>query len=69
LDKALEARLAAKAAGSTKVDFTPPTEAEFAAAVTKDMAKGLTSVAEVRMLMYVIPAVIIIFLLAYFLSR
>jgi uncharacterized protein len=69
LDKALEARLAAKAAGSEKVDFAAPTEAEFAAAVTKDMAKGLTSIAEVRMLMYVIPAIIIIFLLAYFLSR
>ncbi len=69
LDKALEARLAAKATGSEKIDFTPPTEAEFAAAVTKDMAKGLTSIAEVRMLMYVIPAVIIIAILAFILSR
>jgi len=69
LDKALEARMEAKETGSDKVDFTPPTEAEFATAVTKDMAKGLTSIAEVRMLMYVIPAVIIIFLLAWLLSR
>ncbi len=68
LDQALEARLAAKRTGNA-VDFTPPTEAQFAAAVTKDMAKGITSIAEVRMLMYVIPAIIIIFLLAYFLSR
>jgi uncharacterized protein len=69
LDKALEARLAAKATGSQTVNFTPPSEVEFAAAVSKDMAKGLMSIAEVRMLMYVIPAVIIIALLAYFLSR
>jgi len=69
LDKALEARLAAKAAGSEKVDFTPPSEVEFAAAVTKDMAKGLTSIPEVRMLMYVIPAVIIMIVLAFIFSR
>ncbi len=69
LDKALEARLAAKATGSETVNFTPPTEVEFAAAVTKDMAKGLTSIAEVRMLMYVIPAVIIMIILAFLLSR
>jgi carbon monoxide dehydrogenase subunit G len=69
LDKALEARLAAKATGSEVVDFKPPTEVEFAAAVSKDMAKGLTNIAEVRMLFYVIPIAIIIALLAYFLSR
>lgn len=68
LDKALEARLAAKA-GGTVVDFKAPTEAQFAASVSKDMAKGLTQVAEVRMLMYVIPVITIIALLAYFLSR
>jgi carbon monoxide dehydrogenase subunit G len=69
LDKALEARLEAKATGSEVANFIAPTEVEFAAAVSKDMAKGFMSIAEVRMLLYVIPAAIIIFLLAYLLSR
>jgi uncharacterized protein len=68
LDKALEARLAAKSTGSEVVDFKPPSEMEFATAVSKDMAKGLMNIAEVRMLMYVIPAVIIIIILAFLLS-
>jgi len=69
LDKALEARLAAKQTGSTTVDFKPPSEVQFAAAVTKDMAKGFTSIPEVRMLLYGIPVVVIVFLIAYFLTR
>lgn len=69
LDKALEARLAAKAAGKAEVDFQAPTEAEFAKAVTKDMVKGFSSVAEIRMLIYIIPLVIIIFLIAFLATR
>lgn len=68
LDKALEARLAAKA-GSAPVEFKAPTEAEFAAAVTKDMASGLKEVAEVRMLFYVIPLVLVLVVIAYLLSH
>jgi len=68
LDKALEARLAAKA-GSAPVEFKAPTEAEFAAAVTKDMASGLSKVAEVRMLFYVIPLIVVLVIVAYLLSH
>jgi carbon monoxide dehydrogenase subunit G len=66
-DKALEARLAAKA--GEKVDFKPPTETEFAAAVAKDVAKSWTQIAEVRMLMYVIPVGIALALLGLLLSQ
>lgn len=69
LDKALEARLAAKAAGKAEVDFKAPTEAEFAKAVTKDMVGGLTSIAEVKMLLYIVPLAVLFALIAYFLSR
>lgn len=64
LDKALEARLAAKASGSEVVDFKPPSETEFAAAVAKDMAGGLTKIPEVRLLLYIIPLVAVLVLLA-----
>lgn len=66
-DKALEARLAAKA--GEKVDFKPPSETEFAAAVAKDVAKSWTQIAEVRMLMYVIPVGIALALLGLLLSQ
>ncbi len=66
-DKALEARLAAKA--GQKVDFKPPTETQFAAAVAKDVAKSWTQIAEVRMLMYVIPVGIVLALLGLLLSQ
>jgi carbon monoxide dehydrogenase subunit G len=39
LDQALEARLAAQVAGKQEVEYTKPTEAEFATAVAKDVAK------------------------------
>ena len=67
LDKALEARLAAKA--GEVVEFKAPTETEFAAAVAKDVAKSWTSVAEVRMLFYVIPVALIILLFSFIFSR
>jgi len=38
LDQALEARLAAQAAGKQEVEYTKPTEAEFATAVARDVA-------------------------------
>jgi uncharacterized protein len=66
-DKALESRLAAKA--GEQIDFKPPTETEFAAAVTKDVAKSWMQIAEVRMLMYVIPVGIALALLGLLLSQ
>ncbi len=68
LNKALEARVAA-AAENRAVDYKPPTEAEFAGAVAKDMAGGLLSTPEVRMVLYIIPAVAILVTLALILSR
>ena len=38
LDQVLEARLAAQAAGKQEVEYTKPTEAEFATAVARDVA-------------------------------
>ena len=69
LDKTLEERMAAKTEGREAVKVAPPTETEFASAVTKDVAKSIFQIAEVRMLLYVIPVVIIIIAIAYFLSR
>ncbi len=67
LDKALEARLAAKA--GQEVEFKAPTEAQFAAGVAKDMAKGWTQIAEVRMVLYVIPMAILLAIIGFILSK
>ena len=67
LDKALEARLAGKA--GQQIDYKPPTEAQFAAGVAKDMAKSWTKIAEVRMVLYVVPIAIAIAIIGYILSR
>jgi hypothetical protein len=64
LDKALEARMAAKATGSTVSEYSSQTETEFAKTVAKDVAGGLTSVAEVRMLMYIIPVGVVALIIA-----
>ncbi|MEW6650129.1 MAG: hypothetical protein AB1453_08065, partial [Chloroflexota bacterium] len=69
LDKALEARLAAKLSGSEVVDFKPPSETEFAAAVAKDMAGGFTKLPEVRLLMYIIPLVAVLVVVAVLLKN
>jgi len=68
LDKALQARVAAQAA-SRPVEFKPPTEAQFAGAVAKDVAGGMFSIPEVRMVLYIIPAVTALIVLALILSR
>ena len=68
LDKALQARVAAQAA-SRPVEFKPPTEAEFAGAVAKDVAGGIFSIPEVRMVLYIVPAITILIILALVLSR
>jgi hypothetical protein len=59
LNKALEARMVAKATGA-QVDYKPPSEAEFAASVAKDMVGGVTAVPEARILMYAIPVIIVL---------
>lgn len=66
-DKTLEARLAAKA--GQDVQYTPPTETQFAAAVAKDMTKGWMQIAEVRMLLYVIPVGIVLAIVGLILSQ
>ena len=67
LDKALEARLAGKT--GQQIDYKPPTEAQFAAGVAKDMAKNWTKIAEVRMLMYIIPVGLALALIGWILSQ
>jgi carbon monoxide dehydrogenase subunit G len=68
LNKALEARMAAQSTGR-EVEYTPPSEVEFAAGVAKDMGKNALASTEVRLLMYVIPMGIILAAAAFLLSR
>ncbi|MBA4398632.1 MAG: carbon monoxide dehydrogenase [Chloroflexi bacterium] len=68
LDKALEARLAAKKTG-TEVNFTPPTQTEFATGVAKDMVGGFTKVPELRLILYILPVVAVLVILALTLSK
>ena len=68
LDKALEARLAAKKTG-TEVNFTPPTQVEFATGVAKDMVGGFTKVPELRLILYILPVVTILVILALVLGK
>jgi hypothetical protein len=68
LDKALQARVAAQAE-NRPVEYKPPTETEFAGAVAKDVAGGVLSIAEVRMVLYIVPVVAVLIILALILSR
>jgi carbon monoxide dehydrogenase subunit G len=68
LDKALQERVAAKNEGRA-AEYKPPTETEFAAAVAKDMGKNIFQIAEVRMVLYVVPLAILFALIGYLLSR
>lgn len=71
LDKALAARVAASAGQA--VDYTPPTEAEFAVAVAKDVAGDFKARAlaspEGRIILYVVPLIVVLIILAIILSR
>jgi uncharacterized protein len=67
LDKALEARLALKK--GQKMEFKPPTEEEFAKDVAKDVTKNWLQIAEVRMVLYVVPVGIAVALLSLLLSK
>jgi len=68
LDRALQARVAAQAE-NRPVEYKPPTETEFAGAVAKDVAGGVLSIAEVRMVLYIVPVVAVLIILALILSR
>ncbi len=68
LNKALEARMEAKDKGG-EVDYKPPTEAEFAGAVARDVAGGIFSIPEVRMVLYVVPVAIALAIISLILSR
>jgi uncharacterized protein len=56
LDAALQARVAAKAEGK-EVEYTPPTESQFAAAVAKDMAGQIFTPSRI---VWIVIAVIVI---------
>jgi carbon monoxide dehydrogenase subunit G len=58
LNKALEARVAAKAEGKEHVEYNAPSEAQFAAAVAKDMAGEVLSSS--RLIWIAIAVVIVI---------
>ena len=61
LNKALEARVA-KSEGQGEVEYKPPSEAEFAAAVAKDMAGEMLSSS--RMIWIAVAVVIVIVIVA-----
>ncbi len=68
VNEAVKENTAAKAEGREAV-YTPPSETEFASRVAKDMAGGITSSAEAKMVMYIVPVVIVLVLLAFLLSQ
>jgi carbon monoxide dehydrogenase subunit G len=67
MDKALAARIANKAGQA--VDYKAPTETQFATAVAKDVSRNLLSIAEVRMVLYIVPVALAFLLFAFLLSR
>jgi carbon monoxide dehydrogenase subunit G len=68
LNKALEARVEAKEKGK-EIEYKPPSEAEFAGAVARDVAAGALSSPQVRMALYVIPVIMALVVAALILSR
>jgi len=68
LDKALQARVTAQAV-NRPVEYKPPTEAEFASAVARDVAEGVLSSPKVRMALYIIPVITALVILVLILSR
>ncbi len=66
LNNALQARMKAEAEG-VEVEYVPPTEAEFAAAVAKDMAKEMLPPAQTLGIILAVAAAILI--LIFWLGR
>jgi len=71
LDKALETRIAAKAEGKAaeEVVYKKASEADYAKAVAKDAVGGLTSSAEGKLVLYIVPMVVVAVIIAVLLSR
>lgn len=71
LDTALAARLAAKAAGKAteEVEYKKASESDYAKAVAKDAVGGLTSSAEGKLVLYIVPMIVVVIVLAVLLSR
>jgi carbon monoxide dehydrogenase subunit G len=65
LNDAIKARVAARA-DAKEVEYTPPSETEFAAAVAKDMAAGLLS--SKRFLWLALAAIVVILAVIFWLS-
>ncbi len=57
LNKALQARMAAKSEGQDEINYKPPSEAEFAATVAKDVAGKMLSSSQ---MIWVVVAVVIV---------
>ena len=68
LNKALEARVEAQGKGQD-VEYKPPTQAEFAGAVARDVAQDAVASPTVRMALYIIPVIIALVILGLILSR
>lgn len=66
LNRALQARHEAAVKG-VEVEYTPPTEAEFAAAVAKDMAREMMP--EARNIALVVVAAVVAFVVGFLLGR
>ncbi len=71
LDKALEARLAAKSVGTAaeEVVYEKASEGDYVKAVAKDAVGGLTSSAEGKLIIYIFPLLAVLILAAILLSR
>jgi uncharacterized protein len=63
LDKALEMKMVEKNTG-IEAKFEAPTQDEFAKSVAKDWIKEALKIAEVRMVLYVVPVALIILVIA-----
>jgi len=69
LNQALQARVAAQAEGKKEIAYQPPSEAEFAAAVAKDMAGEMLSSARTRLLLIAIAVAIVIIVVVVVLTN
>ncbi len=60
LNQALQARMAAKSEGQEEGNYTPPSEAQFAAAVARDMAGEVLSSSRVMWIAVAVAVVIVV---------
>jgi hypothetical protein len=66
LNQALQARVAAKSGGQEEINYRPPSETEFAAAVAKDVASEMFSSS--RVLWIAVAVVIVVVIVAVILT-